>query len=159
MNMSSLYEIKVKDTTGKDVSLSDFKGKVLLVVNTATKCGLAPQYEELQNLYEKYKKNGFYVLDFPSNQFLQSPESNEGIEEFCTTNYGTTFPRFDKVNVNGQHAAPLYKYLRKQKGGLLSDTIKWNFTKFLLDREGNVVKRYAPTVTPSNIEDDIKRLL
>lgn len=157
--MTTIYDIQVKDIKGEEVSLSQYKGDVLLIVNTATKCGLAPQYEGLQDLYDQYKEDGFYVLDFPSNQFLQSPDSHEEIEEFCTTNYGTTFPRFEKINVNGSNASPLYKLLKNQKGGLFSDAIKWNFTKFLLDRDGNVVKRYAPTVEPSEIGNDIEQLL
>lgn len=157
--MATLYEISVKDKAGENVSLSDYKGNVLLIVNTAMKCGLAPQYEGLQSLYDKYKTEGFYVLDFPSNQFLQSPGSNEEIDEFCTANYGTTFPRFDKISVNGSGASPLYKFLKQQKGGVVGDVIKWNFTKFLVDREGNVIQRYTPTVDPSEIEKDIQDLL
>lgn len=157
--MSELYEITVKDNKGNDVLLSDYKESVLLVVNTAVKCGLAPQYDGLQDLYDKYKDEGFVVLDFPSNQFLQSPESNEDTETICQTNYGTTFPRFDKVNVNGENASPIFKFLRQEQGGVLGNAIKWNFTKFLIDRNGQVVKRFAPTAEPSEIESDIKKLL
>ncbi len=157
--MSSIYDLSVKDTKNETVQLSIFKGKILLIVNTAIKCGLAPQYEELQSLFEKYQDQGFYVLDFPSNQFLQSPESAEKTDDFCTREYGTTFPRFDKVNVNGSEASPLYKHLKEQQGGMFSSAIKWNFTKFLVDREGNIIKRYAPTVNPKEIEADIKVLL
>lgn len=157
--MSTLYDIEVKDNQEELVSLSKYSDNVLLIVNTAVKCGLAPQYEGLQSLYETYKDDGFVVLDFPSNQFLQSPESNSVTEDICTTNYGTTFPRFDKVNVNGENASPLYKFLRQELGGLLSSAIKWNFTKFLVDREGHVVKRYAPTIDPKDIEEDIQKLL
>lgn len=157
--MSTLYDVSVKDANNETVELSKYEGKVLLVVNTAIKCGLAPQYEELQSLYEKYQEHGFYVLDFPSNQFLQSPESSEETNDFCTREYGTTFPRFEKVNVNGSEASPLYKYLKNQQGGLFSSAIKWNFTKFLVDRDGIVIKRYAPTVSPKEIEADIKVLL
>lgn len=157
--MQTIYDINVLDSNKNEVSLSDYKGKVLLIVNTAIKCGLAPQYEGLQNLYERYEDQGFVVLDFPSNQFLQSTESNEETAEHCTTNFGTTFPRFDKVNLNGDNAAPLYKHLKKEQGGLLSKAIKWNFTKFLVDREGNVVERYAPTDEPETIEEDILKLL
>lgn len=157
--METIYDVTVKSNQGKTVSLAEYKGKVLLIVNTAIKCGLAPQYEELQGLYDQYQDEGFVVLDFPSNQFLQSPESNEETAEHCTQNYGTTFPRFDKVNVNGQEASPLYKHLKEQQGGLFGKAIKWNFTKFLVDREGKVVERYGPTVTPKEIEDDIQNLL
>ena len=157
--MSELYEITVKDNKGNDVLLSDYKESVLLVVNTAVKCGLAPQYDGLQDLYDKYKDEGFVVLDFPSNQFLQSPESNEETETICQSNYGTTFPRFDKVNVNGENASPIFKFLRQEQGGVLGNAIKWNFTKFLIDRNGQVIKRFAPTVEPSEIESDIKELL
>lgn len=157
--MSELYDITVKDNKGNDIQLSDYKDSIILVVNTAVKCGLAPQYEGLQYLYDQYKDDGFVVLDFPSNQFLQSPESNEETETICKTNYGTTFPIFDKVNVNGENASPLFKFLRQEKGGVLGNTIKWNFTKFLVDRNGQVVKRFAPTAAPSEIEADIKKLL
>ena len=157
--MSELYDITVKDNKGNDIQLSDYKDSIILVVNTAVKCGLAPQYEGLQHLYDQYKDDGFVVLDFPSNQFLQSPESNEETETICKTNYGTTFPIFDKVNVNGENASPLFKFLRQEKGGVLGNTIKWNFTKFLVDRNGQVVKRFAPTAEPNEIEADIKKLL
>lgn len=157
--MSELYAITVKDTKGNDVQLSKYKNSVLLIVNTGVKCGLAPQYDGLQELYEKYKEDDFVVLDFPSNQFLQSPESNEQTDTICKTNYGTTFPRFAKVNVNGEDASPLFKYLRQAKGGVLGNAIKWNFTKFLIDRNGEVVKRFAPTAVPSDIDSDIKKLL
>ena len=110
-------------------------------------------------MYDKYKDEGFVVLDFPSNQFLQSPESNEETENICQSNYGTTFPRFDKVNVNGENASPIFKFLRQKQGGVLGNAIKWNFTKFLIDRNGQVIKRIAPTVEPSEIESDIKELL
>lgn len=157
--MSELYAITVKDNKGNDVQLAKYKDSVLLVVNTAVKCGLAPQYEGLQNLYDQYKDDGFVVLDFPSNQFLQSPESNDETETICATNYGTTFPRFDKVNVNGENASPLFKFLRQEQGGVLGNAVKWNFTKFLVDRNGQVVKRFAPTAEPSEIEADIKKIL
>lgn len=154
------YDFTVKDRAGEDVSLADYKGKVLLVVNTATGCGFTPQYEGLQKLYDAHKDKGFEILDFPCNQFgNQAPGSNEEIQSFCTLNYGTTFPRFAKVDVNGTNASALYKFLKKQKGSLLGSSIKWNFTKFLVDREGNVVKRFAPTDTPESIESDILALL
>lgn len=157
--MQTIYDIKVLDSNENEVSISDYKDKVLLIVNTAIKCGLAPQYEGLQDLYERYEEQGFVVLDFPSNQFLQSPESNEETDEHCTANFGTTFPRFDKVSVNGDDATPLYKHLKEQQGGVLGNAIKWNFTKFLVDRNGKVVERYAPTVQPADIEEDILKLL
>ena len=156
----TFYDYTVKGRAGEDVSLSDYKGKVLLVVNTATGCGFTPQYEGLQKLYDTHKDKGFEVLDFPCNQFAnQAPGSDAEIQSFCTLNYGTTFPRFSKVDVNGKNASDLYKFLKKQKGSLLGSSIKWNFTKFLVDREGNVVKRFAPTDTPESIESDIVALL
>ena len=156
----SFYDYTVKGRAGEDVSLSDYKGKVLLVVNTATGCGFTPQYEGLQKLYDTHKDKGFEVLDFPCNQFAnQAPGNNDEIQSFCTLNYGTTFPRFAKIDVNGKNASDLYKFLKKEKGSILGSSIKWNFTKFLVDREGNVVKRYAPTDTPENIEGDIVALL
>ncbi|HML67289.1 MAG TPA: glutathione peroxidase [Clostridia bacterium] len=156
----SFYDYTVKGRAGEDVSLSDYKGKVLLVVNTATGCGFTPQYEGLQKLYDTYKDKGFEVLDFPCNQFAnQAPGTNEEIQSFCTLNYGTTFSRFAKIDVNGKNASDLYKFLKKQKGSVLGSSIKWNFTKFLIDREGNVVKRFAPADTPESIESDIAALL
>ncbi len=151
-----LYDITVKGRADEDVSLADYKGKVLLVVNTATGCGFTPQYTGLQKLYDTYKDKGFEILDFPCNQFAgQAPGTIEEIQSFCTLNYGTTFPRFAKINVNGKNASELYKFLKGEKKG----TIKWNFTKFLIDREGNVVKRFAPADTPESIEQDIVALL
>lgn len=156
----NLYQHKVKNAEGKLVSIGDYKGKVLLIVNTATGCGFTPQYKGLQELYEKYQKSGFEILDFPCNQFgNQTPGSDKEITEFCQLKYQTTFQTFGKVNVNGKEAEPLFHYLKKQKHGLFSQSIKWNFTKFLMDREGNVIKRYAPTVAPSAIEKDINNLL
>lgn len=154
------YDFKVKDSKGGLVDMSAYKGKVLLVVNTATGCGFTPQYKGLQALYDKYNAQGFEVLDFPCNQFgHQAPGSDAEIGQFCTLNYGTTFPRFAKVDVNGDNAEPLFKYLKRCKGGLLGSRIKWNFTKFLVSRDGEVVERYAPMTAPEKIEDDIKTLL
>ena len=154
------YDYTVKGRAGEDVSLSTYKGKVLLVVNTATGCGFTPQYEGLQKLYDAHKDKGFEILDFPCNQFAnQAPGNIDEIQSFCTLNYGTTFPRFAKVDVNGKNASELYQFLKKEKGSLLGSSIKWNFTKFLIDREGNVVKRFAPTDTPESIESDIVALL
>lgn len=156
----SIYDFTVKDPKGNDVSLSDYKGKVLLIVNTATGCGFTPQYEGLEKIYREYKDQGFEILDFPCNQFLnQAPGSDEEISNFCTLKYDTTFPRFKKVDVNGENAIPLYKWLKEQKGGILGNSIKWNFTKFLVDRDGKVVGRFSPTTPPSKIEGDIKKLL
>ncbi len=155
----NLYEIHVQDAKGNDVSLSDYKGKALLIVNTATGCGFTPQYSGLQNLYEKYRDNGFEILDFPCNQFgHQAPGTNEEIASFCTGRFGITFRQFDKIDVNGETESPLYTWLKGQKCGLGGDAIKWNFTKFLVDRNGNVVARYAPTKTPSSIDKDIARI-
>lgn len=156
----TFYDYTVKGRAGEDVSLSTYKGKVLLVVNTATGCGFTPQYEGLQKLYDAHKDKGFEILDFPCNQFAnQAPGSIEEIQSFCTLNYGTTFPRFAKIDVNGKHASELYKFLKKQKRNALGSSIKWNFTKFLIDREGNVLMRFAPTDTPESIEKDILALL
>ena len=156
----SFYDYTVQDNKGQEVSLADYKGKVVLVVNTATGCGFTPQYEGLEKLYQQYGSEGFVVLDFPCNQFgHQAPGSDEEIHAFCTAKYATSFPRFKKIDVNGANESPVYTWLKKQKGGLLGGAIKWNFTKFLLDREGNVVERYAPTVAPADIEEKIKSLL
>lgn len=155
-----IYDFKVKNAKGVEIPMAEFQGKVLLIVNTATGCGFTPQYEGLQNLYDKYKDKGFAVLDFPCNQFgHQAPGTNEEIQEFCTLKYKTTFPLFSKIEVNGKDAAPLYKFLKKQKGGFIGDDIKWNFTKFLISRDGEVVERYAPVTKPEKIEDDILKLL
>jgi glutathione peroxidase len=156
----SLYEYIVKDSKGNDVSMSNYKGKVLLIVNTATGCGFTPQYVGLQSLYEKLGDKGFEVLDFPCNQFAnQAPGTEDEIQSFCLSKYGTTFQLFSKINVNGKDAEPLFNYLKKQKGGALGSSIKWNFTKFLVDQDGKVVKRFAPIDTPEKIEKDIKLLL
>lgn len=156
----NVYDLTVKDMSGNDVSLAQYKGKVLLIVNTATGCGFTPQYEGLQKLYDTYKDKGLVILDFPCNQFAnQAPGTIDEINSFCTLNYGTTFPRFAKIDVNGDNESPLYTYLKKQKKGTLGTRIKWNFTKFLIDREGNVVQRYAPADTPESIEKDIVALL
>ncbi|MBQ9024641.1 MAG: glutathione peroxidase [Bacilli bacterium] len=156
----SIYDYKVKDNKGNEVCLEEYKGKVLLIVNTATGCGFTPQYEGLEKLYETYNKEGFEILDFPCNQFgNQAPGSADEIHEFCTLHYNTTFKQFAKIDVNGKNADPLFTYLKSQKKGLLSGNIKWNFTKFLVDRQGNVINRYAPTDTPEKIEKDIKELL
>lgn len=155
-----IYDFTIKDTKGNEISLSKYKGEVLLIVNTATGCGFTPQYEGLEKLYKQYHDKGFEVLDFPCNQFLnQAPGTDEEISNFCSLKYDTTFPRFKKVEVNGENAIPLYKWLKEQKGGILGNAIKWNFTKFLIDREGNVVGRFGPATPPLKLEDKIKKLL
>lgn len=156
----NIYDFKVKDIRGAEVSLADYKGKVLLVVNTATGCGFTPQYAGLQALYEKYGPQGLEILDFPCNQFgNQAPGTEEEIVDFCQSRYGVTFPQFAKIEVNGEKEEPLYTYLKKQKGGFMGKNIKWNFTKFLVDREGNVVERFAPTTEPAKIEESILRVM
>lgn len=156
----NIYDIHVKDAAGNDVSMAEFEGKVLLIVNTATGCGFTPQYDGLQSLFEKYEDQGLVVLDFPCNQFGgQAPGTQEEIGSFCQANYGITFPQFAKIEVNGPGADPLYEYLKSQKGGLGGRDIKWNFTKFLVDRQGKVVDRFASTTTPEKVEAKIKRLL
>ena len=158
--MAGIYDFHVKDNKGNDVSLKEYECKVLLIVNTATGCGFTPQYEGLENLYQKYKDQGFEILDFPCNQFgNQAPGNDEEIHEFCTLRYHTTFPRMKKIDVNGENEDPLYTWLKKQKGGLLGSKIKWNFTKFLVDRSGNVVERFAPTDKPESIDAKVAALL
>ena len=157
----SIFNFSCKDVDGNEKNLSELQGKVTLVVNTASKCGFTPQYKGLEDLYQKYKDQGLEVLGFPCNQFgNQEPGSNNEIEEFCTLNYGVTFPMFSKVDVNGGSADPLFKFLTSNKKGLLgSSKIKWNFTKFLVDKDGNPVKRFAPTTTPEQISEDIEEIL
>ena len=176
----NIYDFTLKDNKGNDKSLSDYKGKVLLIVNTATKCGLTPQYEELEALYKKYNERGFEILDFPCNQFKeQAPGTDAEITEFCTLNYGTTFPRFQKIEVNGANESPLYTWLKKEKpedkGDVKSKAfevlvkpmrstneeadIKWNFGKFLIDAKGDVVERFSPAYSPEKLEKTIESLL
>ena len=168
----NIYDIKVLNRKGEEVEMASFKGKVLLIVNTATGCGFTPQYKGLEELYEKYNESGFEILDFPCNQFgNQAPGSDDEIHEFCTFKYKTSFDQFKKIDVNGENESELFKYLKAQKvdeeveGFKISTTakndgdIKWNFTKFLVDREGNVVGRFAPTTEPQKIEASIKELL
>lgn len=158
--MATIYDYKVKDNEGNEVSLDKYRGKVLLIVNTATECGFTPQYKGLQNLYEKYKDQGFEILDFPSNQFAgQAPGSDAQIQNFCESKFGTSFDRFSKIDVNGDKEDPLYTYLKEQKGGVFSSDIKWNFTKFLVDKDGNVINRYSSQKKPENIAKDIEELL
>ena len=154
--MSELFNITVQDRKGNDTTLAQYKGNVLLIVNTATKCGLTPQYDGLEALYDKYHDQGFEILDFPCNQFLgQAPGSDDEIHDFCTLRFNTKFPRFKKVKVNGKEACELFKYLKEQKKG----RIKWNFTKFLVNRDGEVVARFEPTEKPESFENKIKELL
>lgn len=174
-----IYDFTVKDAENKDVSLADYKGKVLLVVNGATGCGFTPQYDGLEKLYEKYQPEGFEILDFPSNQFLgQAPGTNEEIVGFCRLNFGVDFKQFSKIEVNGKNEEPLYKYLKtaaeeyrnKETGefyekvkeftlGIAENDIRWNFTKFLIDKEGNVVARFAPNISPEEIEHHVAKLV
>ena len=154
------YDFTVKKIDGGEFSLSEYRGKVILVVNTATGCGFTPQYEGLEALYRKYAAQGFVILDFPCNQFLhQAPGSNGDIVEFCKLRYDVSFPQFSKIEVNGKNAAPVFVWLKTQKKGLFGKNIKWNFTKFLLDRDGRVVARFAPTKKPEKLEEKIKSLL
>ncbi len=154
-----LYDYTVKDQNEQDVSLSDYKGKVLLIVNTATGCGFTPQYQGLQELYDKYGDQGFVILDFPCNQFAgQAPGSDEEIADFCNSRYGVTFPQFHKIEVNGAGEIPLYTFLKSKDGGG-GGRIKWNFTKFLVDRDGNIVARFGPSKKPEAIEEKISSLL
>ena len=155
-----IYDFKVRNAKGVDVPMTEYQGKVLLIVNTATGCGFTPQYEGLQILYDKYKEKGFEILDFPCNQFgHQAPGTEDEIQEFCSLKYKTTFPLFAKIDVNGKDADPLFTFLKNQKGGFCGDDIKWNFTKFLVSRDGTVVERYAPVTKPEKIEADILKLL
>lgn len=158
---SSVYEFTVKDINGKDKSLNDYKGKVLLIVNVASKCGFTPQYEGLQALYAKYKDKGLEILAFPCNQFGgQEPGTNNEIKEFCSTNFNVTFPLFDKIDVNGEKTAPLYKYLKEAAPGTLATkAIKWNFAKFLVDKNGKVLDRYGSAHKPEQLEEKIKEIL
>ncbi|KAL2897608.1 putative glutathione peroxidase 7 chloroplastic [Bienertia sinuspersici] len=157
----TIHDFTVKDIDAKDVALSKFKGKVLLIVNVASQCGLtSSNYTELSHLYEKYKPQGFEILAFPCNQFGgQEPGSNSEIKNFACTKFKAEYPIFDKVDVNGPNTAPVYQFLKSSAGGLLGDLIKWNFEKFLVDKNGNVVQRYAPTTSPMQIEKDVQKLL
>ncbi len=159
--MPSLYDFTVDDIHGKPVALSRFKGKVVLVVNVASKCGFTPQYKGLEALYRKYRGKGLEILGFPCNQFgAQEPGTEEEIASFCELNYGVTFPMFAKVDVNGEKTAPVYRFLKAAKPGLLgTEAIKWNFTKFLVDRGGEVLARYAPNDTPESLAGDIEKAL
>jgi len=158
---ASFYDFSAQSLDGKDVSMAEFKGKVVLVVNVASKCGFTPQYTGLEELYKKYKERGLVILGFPCNQFgNQEPGSSAEIKQFCSLNYPVSFPIFSKVEVNGDQAHPLYNYLKREQTGLLgTEAVKWNFTKFLVDRSGKVVDRYAPQTTPESLGPDIEKLL
>jgi glutathione peroxidase len=154
------YDLKTKTPSGKVIKMTEFKDKAVLIVNTATKCGLAPQFDGLEKLHETYGKDGLVVLGFPCNQFLnQEPESNKTVEEACRINHGVTFQLTEKVDVNGKSTDPIFKFLKDKLGGTLGSAIKWNFTKFLVNPQGKPFKRYAPTTTPEEIEGDIKKIL
>ena len=157
---SKFYEFKAKSLQGKEVSMENFKDKVVVVVNTASKCGFTPQYEGLENLYKDYKDKGLVILGFPCNQFgNQEPGSEKDIAEGCLLNYGVSFPMFSKVDVNGENAHPVFGYLKNELKGTLGNNIKWNFTKFVIDKNGKPVKRYAPITKPENMKELIEKLL
>ena len=159
--MTTIYDFQAELLEGEQKNLADYQGKVLLVVNTASQCGLTPQFEGLEKLYQDYQQQGLVILGFPCNQFAnQDPSSNEEIGSFCQRNYGVSFPMFAKVDVNGSNAHPIYKYLTSEAKGILgSESIKWNFTKFLINQKGEVIKRYSPTTKPEKISKDIQKLL
>ncbi|WP_036877041.1 glutathione peroxidase [Xylanibacter oryzae] len=153
MKAKNFYDFTVKNKKGESVSLAEYKGKVVLIVNIATKCGFTPQLKGLEELWNRYQDKGLVILGFPCNQFAnQNPDSDDQTQEFCLLNYGVTFPILKKINVNGDDADPLYKWLKSKKGGILWSAIKWNFTKFLINKDGEVVHRFAPTAAPSKIE-------
>lgn len=161
MGNTSIYDFEANKLNGEKIKLDAFKGKTIVVVNTASKCGLTPQYEGLENLYEKYKDDGLVILGFPCNQFGKQEKGNsDEIQEFCQVNYGVSFPMFEKIEVNGKNAHPIYKYLKAElSGGLFGSKIKWNFTKFMIDKNGKPVKRFAPTTSPEKMESYIKEIL
>ena len=156
----NFYDSEAKKINGEMVSMSEYKGKTVIVVNTASKCGFTPQFEGLEKLYEKYKDQGLVILGFPCNQFgKQEPGVGEEIQEFCQVNYGVSFPIFDKVNVNGSSTHPIFKYLKSNLGGFLGSSIKWNFTKFVIDNNGKPIKRFSPITKPEDMESFIKFLM
>lgn len=159
--MNGVYAFSANGINGKPIALESFKGKVLLIVNTASRCGFTPQYQDLENLYQSFKEHGFVVLGFPCNQFgQQEPEENPAIAAFCKLNYGVSFPMFEKIDVNGKQAHPLFQYLKTQAPGVLgTKAIKWNFTKFLVGTDGKVIKRYPPITSPASIRRDIESML
>jgi len=156
----NFYQFKAKSLQGKEISMEEYRGKAVLVVNTASKCGLTPQYEGLQKLYEEYKDKGLVILGFPSNQFAnQEPGDEKSIAEGCVVNYGVTFPMFSKIDVNGESTHPIFKYLKGELGSILGSKVKWNFTKFLVDRNGKPVKRFSPTTKPEQLRGSIEKVL
>ena len=159
--MQIFYDFNATDISGVEHNMSEYKGKVLLVVNVASQCGFTPQYEGLEKLYETYHEKGLEILAFPCNQFrAQEPGTDKEIQNFCKVNYGVTFPIFSKIEVNGERRHPLYAFLKKEAKGILgTERIKWNFTKFLIDRDGNVIERYSSFTKPENMEKDIEKLL
>lgn len=155
-----IYNFKVKDIDGNNIKLEKYKNKVVLIVNTASKCGFTKQFDGLEELYKKYNEDGFEILGFPCNQFKeQDPDSNSEIKSFCKLNFGVTFSMFEKIDVNGENESPLYTYLKEQKKGMFGSKIKWNFTKFLVDKNGNVIKRFSPQTKPEEIEKYIVEIL
>ncbi|MFN8309219.1 MAG: glutathione peroxidase [Chitinophagales bacterium] len=157
---ANFYQLSAKSLQGKEISMESYRGKVVIVVNTASKCGLTPQFEGLENLYQKYKDRGLIILGFPCNQFAnQEPGDEKSIAEGCVLNYGVTFQMFSKIDVNGSNTHPIFKFLKSKLGGWFTSGIKWNFTKFLIDRNGKPVQRYAPTTKPEEMEADIVKLL
>jgi glutathione peroxidase len=161
MTSETIYSFSAKDIKGQEVSMDDYRGKVLLIVNTASKCGFTPQFEGLQSLHDELGERGFEVLGFPCNQFMnQDPGNDDAISQFCSLNYGVSFPMFAKIDVNGDGTHPLFRFLKREAKGLMgSEKVKWNFTKFLVNRDGQVVRRYAPTAKPADIRADIEKLL
>ena len=159
--MTTFYDFEANNIKGETISMKDYEGKTVIVVNTASKCGFTPQYEGLEKLYQQYKDQGLVILGFPCNQFAnQEPGSSDEIEEFCEINYGVTFPLFEKINVNGKETHPIFKYLKLQlSGGIFGSSIKWNFTKFVIDSQGIPVKRFSPNTKPENMENTINELL
>lgn len=157
--MTSVYDFEVKKPNGDTLSLNEYKGQPLIIVNTASKCGFASQFGDLQALYEEYSDKGLMILGFPSDQFKQEFDDADKTTEFCQINYGVTFPMLAKVDVNGDNAEPLFEHLVSEKQGMLSNKIKWNFTKFLVDRHGNVIKRYAPQTNPEKMKKDLEELM
>ena len=161
MASETIYSFSAKDIKGQEVSMDDYRGKVLLIVNTASKCGFTPQFEGLQSLHDELGERGFEVLGFPCNQFMnQDPGNDDAISQFCSLNYGVSFHMFAKIEVNGDGTHPLFRFLKREAKGLMgSEKVKWNFTKFLVNRDGQVVRRYAPTAKPADIRADIEKLL
>lgn len=158
--MTNFYDFEAVSLRGENIKMSDYSGKAVLVVNTASKCGLTPQYEGLEALYKEYKDKGLEILGFPCNQFgAQEPGSADEIGEFCQINYGVSFKMFEKIDVNGPNTHPIFKFLKEEKGGILGDDIKWNFTKFLIGKDGNVIKRFAPITVPDDLKVDVEKAL